>query len=247
MNSWIVGERFDEESLLDKKYFYSELNNEDISDKDCKHYQKVWKVFKIKHLGEDHDLYVQSDTLLLVDVFENLRDKCIEICELDPAHFLSVPGLAWQACFKKTRVELELLTGIDMLLMTEKRIRGRMCEAVCRYAKANNRYMKNYGKSIILLYLMYLEASNLYGWAMSQKLPVDGFKWINELSKLDENFMKNYDKNSNKRYFLEVDVEYPKKLFNLHKDFSYLPERKEIKKSKKLICNIRDEKNMLFT
>ena len=134
-----------------------------------------------------------------------------------------------------------------MLLMTEKGIRGRMCEAICRYAKANNRYMKNYGKSIILLYLMYLEASNLYGWAMSQKLPVDGFKWINELSKLDENFMKNYDKNSNKRYFLEVDVEYPKKLFNLHKDFSYLPERKKIEKSKKLICNIRDEKNMLFT
>ena len=172
------GERFDDKSLLNKKYFYSELNNEDISDKGCKHYQKVWKVFKIKSLGEYHDLYVQSDTLLLADVFENFRYKCIEICELDPPHCLSVPGLVWQAYLKKARVELELLTDIDMLLMTEKGIRGGVCLAIRRYAKVNSKYMKNYDKCIISSYLMYLDASNLYGWAMSQKLPVDGFKWI---------------------------------------------------------------------
>ena len=112
MDSW---ERFNETSLPDKKAFYSELNLEDITDKDYEHAQKVWEVFEIKNLGEYHDLYVQSNTLLLADVFENFRDKCIEIYELDPAHFLSAPGLAWQACLKKTEVELELLTNIDVI------------------------------------------------------------------------------------------------------------------------------------
>ena len=93
-------------------------------------------------------MYVQSDTLLLADVFENFRDKCIEIYELDPAHFLSAPGSGWQACFKKTGVELELLTDNDILMMVEKGIRGGICQSVCRYAKANNNYMKNYNKDI---------------------------------------------------------------------------------------------------
>ena len=100
------GERFGETSLPDKEAFYSELNLDNITDEDYVHAQKVWKEFKIKNLGEYHDLYVQSDTLLLSDVFENFRNKCIEICELDPAHFLSAPGLTWQGCLKKTEVEL---------------------------------------------------------------------------------------------------------------------------------------------
>ena len=91
-------------------------------------------MFEIKNLGEYHDLYIQSDTLLLADVFENFRDKCIEIYELNPAHFLSAPGLAWQACLKKTEVKLELLTDIDILLMVEKAIRGGICQATHRYA-----------------------------------------------------------------------------------------------------------------
>ena len=102
----------------------------------------MFEEFNLKSLGDYHDLYVQSDTLLLADVFENFRNKCIEIYELDPAHILSAPGLAWQACLKKTEVELELLTDIDMLLMGKKGIRGRMCQVIYRYAKANNKYMK---------------------------------------------------------------------------------------------------------
>ena len=101
----------------------------------------------MKTLGEYHDLYVQSDTLLRADVFENFRDRCIDTYEIDPAHFLSGPGLAWQACLKKTRVKLELLTDNDMLMMVEKGIRGGMCHAIYRYAKANNKYMKNYDKN----------------------------------------------------------------------------------------------------
>ena len=138
-----------------KKAFYSNLNLEDITDKDYAHAQKVWEVFEIKDRGEYHDLYVQCDTLLLADVFENFRDKCIEIYKLDPAHFLSAPGLAWQAYLKKTWVKLELLTDIDMLLMVEEGIRGRTCQAVYRYAKANKKYIKNYDKSIKPSYIEY--------------------------------------------------------------------------------------------
>ena len=115
----------------------------------------------IWNLGDYHDLYVQSGTLLFADVFENFRDKCIEINELDPAHFFSALGLAWQAFLKKTKVNLELLTDIDMLLMVEKGIRGGICQAIHRHAKANNKYMKNYNKDIISSYLAYLDASNL--------------------------------------------------------------------------------------
>ena len=158
MDSW---ERFNETSLPPKESFYSELNLEDISDKDYSHVQKVWDVFEIKSLGEYHDLYVQTDTLLLVDVFEKFRDKCIEIYGLDPSYFLSAPGLAWQACFKKTNVNLELLTDIDILLMIEERIRGGICQSIHRYAEANNKYMKNYNKNKKSSYLMYLHANNL--------------------------------------------------------------------------------------
>ena len=108
------------------KSFCSEFYLEGITDKDYTHAQKVFKKFKFKNLGDYHYLYLQSDTLLLPDVFENFKNKCIEIYELDPTHFLSAPGLAWQVCLKKTEVELELLTDIDMLLMIEKGIRGRI-------------------------------------------------------------------------------------------------------------------------
>ena len=140
MDNW---ERFDETSLPDKESFYSSLNMENIDDIDYRHGNNVFKKFKLKNLGEYHDLYVQRDTLLLADVFENFRNMCIKVYELDPAHFLSLPGLAWQACLKNTNVKLELLTDYDMLLMVEERIRGGICHSIHRYAKANNKYMKN--------------------------------------------------------------------------------------------------------
>ena len=174
MDSW---ERLDETSLSDKEAFYSSLNKEDIADVDHRHAKRVFKKLNNKYLGDYHDLYVQSDTLLLADVFENFRNKCIKIYQLDPAHFLSAPGLAWQACLKKTEGKLEFLTKNDMLLMVEKGIRGGICHAIHRYAKANNKYMNNYDKNKESSYIQYLDAKNLYGWAMSQKLAVNGFKW----------------------------------------------------------------------
>ena len=178
MDSW---EKFNETSIPPKEAYYSKLNEEDISDADYAHVQNLWEVFKIKDIGDDHDLYVQNDTLLLADVFENFRDKCMEIYGLDPAHFLSAPRLAWQACLKKTKVELELLTDIDMLLMVEKGIRGGICQAIHRHAKVNNKYMKNYNKDIISSYLLYLDAINLYRWAMSQKRRINSFKWVEKI------------------------------------------------------------------
>ena len=139
MDSW---ERFSEKSLPGKEAFYSSLSMEDITDIDLGHAKRVSKNLSNKNLGDYHDLYVWSDTLLLADVFENFRNMCIKVYELDPAHFLSVPGLAWQACLKKTEVELVLLTDIDMLLMVEKGIRGGVCHAIFRYAETNNKYMK---------------------------------------------------------------------------------------------------------
>ena len=185
----------------------------------------MFKVFKLENLGNYHDLYVQSNTFLLGDVFNNFRDMCIKEYELDPAHFLSLPGLAWQACLKKTNIELELLTDYDMLLMVEEGIRGRICHSIHRYAKVNNKYMKNYSNNEESSYIQYLDASNLYGWAMSKKLPLNGFKWLEHI--INEEFIKNYNENDKKGNILEVDVKYPKRLHHLHSDFrSYLKEWK---------------------
>ena len=244
INSW---EKFDETPLPDKKAFYSNLNLEDISNGDYAHAQKVWDVFKIKTLAEYHDLYVQSDTLLPEDVFEDFRNMCLKICGLDPVCFVSASGLAWQACLKKTEVKLELITDYDMLLMIEKGIRGGICQAVHRYAKANNKYMIDYDKSIESSYIEYLDANNLYGWAMSQKLLVKGFKCVNN-RKLSgfKDFIKKYDEDSSTGYFLEVDIDYPKESFNFHKDLPFLPKRKKVEKVDKLICSIEDKEKYVI-
>ena len=199
------------------------------------------KGFKLDNLGDYHDLYVKSDTLLIADVFENFRDMCIKVYELDPAHFVSLPGLAWQACLNKTNMELELLTDYDMLLMVEEGIRGGICHSVHRYAKANNKYMKNYNNNKETPYIQYLDANNLYGWAMSKKLSVNGFKWIDN-NEINEEFIKNYNDNDKKGYILEVDVKYLKRLHELHSDLSFLSERMEINKCKKLVCNLFNKK-----
>ena len=176
MDSW---GKFDETSLPDKKYFYSELSLEDITDKDYSDAQKVFEEF-CTDIGDYLDLYVQSDMLFLADMFKSFKNKYLEIYELDPIYFASAPGSAWQACLKKTGEELKLITDYEVLLMIEKGIRGGICQATHRYAKANNKYMKNYDKNNESSYKEYLDANNLYGWAMSQKIPVNGFKWVKQ-------------------------------------------------------------------
>ena len=243
MDSW---ERFNETSLPPKKDFYSELTLEDISDKDYEHAQKVFKEY-CTDMGDYHDLYVQTDTLLLADVFEKFREKCIEIYGLDPSYFYSAPGLAWQACLKKTDVKLELLTDYQILLMIEEGIRGVICQSVHRYDNANNKYMKNYDKKMYSSYLTYLDASNFYGWAMSQKLSVNGFIWYNDYSfDFNGDVIKNYNKNSDEGYFLEVDVEYPKHYRVLIKIYYFYLNEKKLEKLEKRVCSIEDKEKYVI-
>ena len=124
---------------------------------------------------------------------KNFRNTCLKVYELDPSHFLSSPGLAWQACLMKTNVKLELLTDYDMLLMVEEGIRDGICHSIHRHAKANNKYMENYNKNEESSLIQYLDANNLYGWAMSQELPVNNFKWVEDTSRINEEFIKNYN------------------------------------------------------
>ena len=171
---------------------------------------------------------------------------------MDPAHFSSLPGLAWQACLKKTNVKLELLTDYDMLLMVEEGIRCGICHFIHRHAKANNKYMENYDKNEESSYIQYLDANNLASQEclnvlMSQKLSVNNFKWVEDTSKVNEEFIKNYNENNKKGYILEVDVKYPKKLHDSHSDLPFLPKRMKTDKCKKLVCNLQHKKNMSYT
>ena len=136
--------------------------------------------FEIENLGEYHDLYVQSDALLLADVFKSFRNMRLKLYKLDPAKFFSARGLTWQAALKTTKVKLDLLAGIGMLLMVDKGIGGGICHSIYQYLKANNKYMKNYNKNKEPSYIQYWDVNNLYGWAMSQKLPVNNSTWIKD-------------------------------------------------------------------
>ena len=173
-------DKFDEEELPPKDEFYSKLNDKQITDKDYKHAKNVWKKFKIKNMGEYHDLYLETDVLLLSDVFENFRKICIKNYDLDPCWYYTAPGLSWDALLKHSKIELELLSDVDMLLFFENAIRGGVSMISNRYGKANNKYMKEYNKSKPTKYLTYLDANNLYGWAMSQPLPINNFKWMSK-------------------------------------------------------------------
>ena len=163
---------------------------EDITNADYPHIKRVCKDFEIKHIGEYHDLYVQTDTLFLADVFEKFRNMCLEIYKLDPAKLLSGPGLAQQAALKKTKVKVDLLTDTDILLLVKKGIRRGICHSIYRYVKANNKYMKNYNENKESSYLQYWDVNNLYGRAMLRKLPVNKFEWIKDTSQFNEDFRK---------------------------------------------------------
>ena len=136
----------------------------------------------MKNWGKYCYFYLKSDTLLLADVFENFRKMCLDFYELDPAKFFSVLGLAWQAALKKSKVKLELLTDIEMLIMVEKGIKGGLCHSINRYTKTNNKYMKDYNINKVSSYLKYWDVKNLYGWTISQKISVNGFRWVEDLS-----------------------------------------------------------------
>jgi hypothetical protein len=162
--------------LPTKEEFYSIMNDEHITDEDYKHITTVWNIFSINNMGEYHDLYLKSDILLLSDVFENFRKTCLKYYKLDPCHYFTSPGLSCDAMLKMTDIKLELIVDVDMYQFIEKGMRGGISYIANRYGKANNKYMKSYDEKATSKYLVYLDANNLYGWAMSQYLPTGGFK-----------------------------------------------------------------------
>ena len=231
-------EKFSETQLPPKQDFYSKLNDCGVTDKEYDYAQTIWEKFELKNLGEYHDLYLKTDVLLLADVFEEFRNICMENYSLDPAWYYSSPGLSWDALLKHSKVKLELLTDPDMLLMFEKGIRGGISMISNRHGRANNKYMKEkFDSSQPSKFVPYLDANNLYGWAMMKPLPVGDFHWMNKEEL--ENWM-DYP------CVLEVDLEYPEELHETHNDYPLAPERLKINKVEKLIPTLlKKEKYVL--
>ena len=237
-------ERLFETTLPPIESFYSELNKSGISEDNYTHAQNVWETFEMETLQDYHDLYLKTDVLLLADVFENFRDVCQENYGLDPAWYYTAPGLAWDAALKVTKVELELLADPDMLLMIEKGIRGGVSMISTRYGKASSPYMgDSYDPNRPTKYISYLDANNLYGWAMCKPLPTHGLEWMVQ----DElNNWKKLSDNEGTGCILEVDLEYPKELHDLHNDYPLAPELMEVNKIEKLIPNLNNKTNYII-
>ncbi|GBM54161.1 hypothetical protein AVEN_195153-1 [Araneus ventricosus] len=236
MDSW---DKCEETKLPPQEDFYNQLNESHIKDGDYEHAKSVWKAFNIKTLGEYSDLYVKTDVLILADIMEHFRDVCLKTYKLDPAWYFTAPGLSWDAMLKTTEVELQLLTDYDMILMLEKGTRGGISQCCNRYGRANNKYMKDYDENKKSKYLMYLDANNLYGWAMSQYLPHGGFKWstVSDVTHIADD--------SDTGYIIDCDLQYPDNLHNLHSDLPLAPESRipDGSKQPKLLTTLYDKEH----
>ena len=219
-------------SLPSKDGFYNQLSEEHISDEDYKHAQKVWKTFGCKTIKDYHDLYLKTDVLLLVDVMTEFRRVCKEIYGLDALHYYTSPGLSWDSMLKYTGSEFDLISDLNMYLMIEKGIRGGISSIMKRYSKANHKYLNDYDPQKPSQYIMYLDANNFYGWAMSKPLPYKNFRWM-EKEKLS--LWKDTP------CILEVDLEYPEELHDYHNEYPLAPEKLEIDNVKKLVPNLRNK------
>ena len=224
-------------SLPPKDAFYSKLTDSHISDSDYKHAQNVWETFDCKTMRDYHDLYLKTDVLLLADVMTEFRKTCKKAYGLDALHNYTSPGLAWSAMLKYTEVKLDLISDPDMYLFVEKGIRGGISTVVKRYAKSNNKYLDNYDKESESVFIPYLDANNLYGWAMNNPLPVSDFEWI------EEGKLKYWE---SAPCILDVDLEYPVELHDLHNEYPLAPEKINVNKVDKLIPNLNDKTNYVI-
>ena len=218
--------------LPPKEAFYSQLSDSHITDSDYDHAKKVWSTFNCETMRDYHNLYLKTDVLLLADVMTEFRKTCKKTYGLDAVHYYTSPGLAWDAMLKYTETELELISDPDMYLMIEKGIRGGVSSIMKRYSKANHKYLDDYNPNIPKQHIMYLDANNLYGWAMSKPQPHKNFKWMKEEE------LKNWE---SKPCILEVDLEYPKELHDKHNEYPLAPERLLVGKVEKLVPNLNDK------
>ena len=219
--------------------FYSMLNEEGVSQEEYDFALEVWTVFGCQTFKDYLELYNLIDTLLLADIFENFREICFDNYGIDPACYFTSPGLFWDAMLKDTGIELELLTDVDMFLFFKRMIRGGISMITTRYAEANNPYMgDSYDAEKETSYISYFDANNLYGFIMTDKLPYRGFKWMTR------------EEMDNWKMFpcaLEVDLEYPKELHDLHNDLPLCPENIETKnKINKLIPTLNNKEKYVI-
>ena len=221
-------ERFNEKSLPEKEKFYSKLNGKEITEEEYEHAKKVWEKYECKTIGDYHDLYLKTDVTLLADVFEIFRKTCLEKYGLDPAHYYTSPGLSWDALLKKTGVELDLLTESEMYNFIEMGMRGGISMVCKRESKANNKYLKDFNPNEPTKFLMYLDENNLYGYAMSNPLPIRNFKWKRKMPTEKEIMQKKV--NDPKGWILDVDLAYPKELHEKHNCFPLAPEKIKVEK-----------------
>ena len=235
----------EEKSLPPKEAFYSKLNDSNISDEDYQHACNVWERFNLKNLGEYSDLYLKTDVLLRADIFEISRKTCFATYKLDPLHYYTAPRLTLDAMLKYTEIELDLLTDIEMLLFIEKVIRCGVSQCSNRYAKANNLYMgSDFNPFDSESYILYFDINNQYGTSMCEYLPYKDFEWIEDYSMID---FFNIPDDTEEGYILEVDLEYPEELHDLHKDLPLCPEHFVPPVAKctipKLVTNLLPKKN----
>ena len=235
-------EKFFEDKLPAKCEFFSSLKDRCISEKDYFKAINVWNVFKMNTMGYYHGLFLKTDILLLVNVFEKFIKTCLDYYGLDPCHYFSSPGLHCDAMLKMTGIKLDLISDTDMHLFIENGMRGGMSYIYKRYSKANNKYMNCYESSKESKFIMYLDANNLRGWAVSQYLPYSEFKWLNK-KEISRFCLNSISENSFVGYILEVDLEYPDELHNLHNDYPLAPEKLEISQNilSKYCFNIANE------
>ncbi|XP_072377324.1 uncharacterized protein [Diabrotica undecimpunctata] len=239
--------KVEERHLPSKEKFYDHLRGEHITAEDYERAQEVWEYFNCQSVGEYGMLYLKSDVLLLADIFENFRKICLKEYRLDPAQYITAPSLTWDAMLKYTDIELQLLTDVDMVHFFKKGIRGGVATCTKRMGIANNRFLSNFDPTKPETYIMYLDANNLYGAAMSQPLPWGNFRWLNE-QEIDQFNVFNIDDDGQKGYVLEVDLHYPPNMHDQHNDLPFCPESIVPPKSKykKLIPNLYDKKKYVI-
>ena len=213
-----------------RKAFFNKLEDKECSMEDYLHGKLVWNTFECSTFRKYHDLYLKSDVLLLADFFEKFRRTCMESYGLDAAHYYSAPGMAWDAALKLTNVKLELFDNEEMYTFTERSIRGGISQISKRFAKANNKYCPDYDPLKPINYLIYLDANNLYGWAMSQYLPTGNFRWLTQEG-MEKIAIDSLDDEADTGHIFEVDMGYTQSLHDLHNSYPLAPERLTIDES----------------
>ena len=216
--------KFDWSCLPSKECFFSSLKGKSIGDEEYDRACKVWKVFGMKTFGEYHDLYLKCDVLLLYDVFEKFIDTCLEYYGLDPCHYFSSPGLAWDAMLKMSGVRLRLIDNVDVHLFIEKGMRGGISYIAKRYCRANNELVEGYDDGMEKNFIAYWDVNNLYGATILEYLPYDQLEWLSddEIDCIDFSCVR---AENDVGYILEVDLKYPSKLHELHNDYPLAPEK----------------------